>query len=165
MAHSKHPSPPTPRGLGHLDGGGRWKGFPFVFSWFGAVRGVSIASWWLGAFWVSRSGCRWGKCFENVGIFTFSRMLDFQMLEFRIFRFSDVGIFGFSEMLDFQMFGCWWIVTSNAFVLGWMILQIWRTVKLTFRNPCKWIVTSDAFVLSWMTLRNLRNSKRMFPPA
>ena len=67
--------------------------------------------------------------------------------------------------LDFQMFGCWWIVTSNAFVLGWIIFQIWRIAKLTFRNPCRWIVTSDAFVLSWMTLRNLRNSKKMFPPA
>ena len=26
--------------------------------------------------------------------------------------FEDVGIFRFSGMLDFQMFGCWWIVTS-----------------------------------------------------
>ena len=79
--------------------------------------------------------------------------------------FSDFRMLGFSGMLDFQMSGCWWIVTSNACVLGWMILQIWRTVKLTFRNPCRWIVTSDAFVLSWMTLRNLRNSKKNVPPA
>ena len=104
-----------------------------------------------------------GSALKMLGFSNFRECWTFKCWSFGfsdvgILGFSDVGIFGFSGMLDFQMFGCWWIVTSNAFVLGWMILQIWRTVKLTFRNPCRWIVTSDAFVLSWMTLRNLRNS-------
>ena len=43
----------------------------------------------------------------------------FQVSVGEVLRFEDVGIFAFSGMLDFEMFGCWWIVTSNAFVLGW----------------------------------------------
>ena len=83
---------PTPRALGHLDGGVNGRVFPLFLgrSWrFGGVRPFR----------------------------------PFRVSVGEVLRFEDVGIFAFSGMLDFEMFGCWWIVTSNAFVLGWMILR------------------------------------------
>ena len=144
-------TPPHAAGDGTTGWWGGWKGFSFVFQAFVAFRGRSAVPprrgrwdiWmvgWMEGFFLcfsgvrgvsgafgrsGRSGCRWGKCFENVGIFRFSRMLDFQMLEFRIFRCWDSRIFG---CWAFRIFGT--VGFSNVrmllFWVGWFC-ENWET--------------------------------------
>ena len=125
--------PPPRRGRWDIWMEGGWKDFSFGFRAFrGVSAGVPLFS---GGF----RGFGWGLSFRvSVGEVLFE--------DVGILGFWDSGISGVSGMLDFQMFGCWWIVTSNAFVLGWMILGNLQNSKmfsacggpwLTFWNTCR----------------------------
>ena len=77
------------------------------------AAGVGTSGWKRMVLFVSGGSVGSGACRLGFGVPGFA----FRVSVGKVL-FEDVGIFGFCRMLDFQMLGCWWIVTSNAFVLG-----------------------------------------------